>query len=103
PMVGAVEAEAAMTDRLTLGYRTAVLQVDSPLGPAGTELRGHEFHYTATEPAGAALQLTGRTGTSPGGYASPRLLASYLHVHLAGRPDLAEAFVAAAIAGRTAT
>ncbi|HWJ60412.1 MAG TPA: cobyrinate a,c-diamide synthase [Acidimicrobiales bacterium] len=102
-MVGAVPAVAAMTDRLTLGYRSAVLQVDTPLGPAGTELRGHEFHYTALAPAGAALELTGRTGTTSGGHGSPRLLASYLHVHLAGRPDLAEAFVATAIRGRTPT
>jgi len=102
-MVGAVKAEAAMTDRLTLGYRTAVLQAATPLGPVGTELRGHEFHYTAMEPAGDALLLTGRTGTSTGGFGTERLLASYLHVHLAARPDLAEAFVAAAIAARTPT
>lgn len=97
PMVGAVAASARMTDRLTLGYRTAVQQVATPLGPAGTELRGHEFHYTALDPPGGALELTGRTGTAPGGWASPRLLASYLHVHLGARPDLAEAFVRTAI------
>ena len=72
-------------------------------GPAGTEVRGHEFHYTATEPAGTALQLTGRTGTTTGGFASRRLLASYLHVHLAGRPELAEAFVATAASHRDGT
>ena len=93
PMIGAVAADAAMTDRLTLGYRSATLLVDTPLGPAGTAVRGHEFHYTHLEPPGAALELTGRTGTTVGGFASDRMLASYLHIHLAGRPDLAEAFV----------
>lgn len=103
PMVGAVDADAVMTDRLTLGYRSAVVQTATPLGPAGTEVRGHEFHYTATEPVGGALELTGRTGTSTGGFASERLFASYLHVHLGGRPDLAEAFLKAAIGARTPT
>ncbi|QJP17068.1 cobyrinate a,c-diamide synthase [Starkeya sp. ORNL1] len=36
--------------KLNLGYRQASLLADSPLGPAGTRLRGHEFHYaTVTE------------------------------------------------------
>ncbi len=96
PMVGALAVDAAMTDRLSLGYRTARQLVDTPLGPAGTVLRGHEFHYTSTEPAGAALELTGRTGTALGGFATATLLASYLHVHLAGQPALAEHFVALA-------
>lgn len=103
PMMGVIRADAAMTDQLTLGYRTALQQVATPLGPTGTELRGHEFHYTAVEPAGEAFALTGRTGTSAGGFASPRLLASYLHVHLAGRPDLAEAFVSAAVSAEAET
>jgi cobyrinic acid a,c-diamide synthase len=31
--------------KLHLGYRTARLLVDSPVGPAGSAIRGHEFHY----------------------------------------------------------
>jgi len=31
--------------KLHLGYREARLIADSPIGPAGTILRGHEFHY----------------------------------------------------------
>lgn len=98
-MAGVVPARAHMSDRLVLGYREAVTTVASPLGPAGLEVRGHEFHYSATDPAGTALTMTGRTGSSAGGFASPTLLASYLHVHLASRPDLAEAFVRAASGG----
>jgi cobyrinic acid a,c-diamide synthase len=93
PMAGVVGAEARMTDRLTLGYRCATTTVASPLGPAGTALRGHEFHYSTIEPAGDALDLEGRFGRGPGGFATPRLLASYLHLHLGAAPDLAEAFV----------
>ncbi|MCX5478927.1 cobyrinate a,c-diamide synthase [Kaistia geumhonensis] len=33
------------TRRLSLGYREARLLADSPLGPAGGLVRGHEFHY----------------------------------------------------------
>ena len=31
--------------KLHLGYREARLRVDSPIGPAGSTWRGHEFHY----------------------------------------------------------
>ena len=50
PMAGVVDAAAAMTDRLHLGYRTAITSVDTPLGPAGTGFRGHEFHYSTVSP-----------------------------------------------------
>lgn len=37
--------------RMSLGYRNATLLADGPLGPAGTMIRGHEFHYaTIAEP-----------------------------------------------------
>lgn len=96
PMAGVIEADATMSGGRVLGYRTAMTTVGSPLGPAGTELRGHEFHYSATQPDGEALVLTGRSGVTRGGFAGPSLLASYLHVHLAADPHLAEAFVSAA-------
>jgi cobyrinic acid a,c-diamide synthase len=34
--------------RLHLGYRRARLRADCSLGPAGTEVLGHEFHYAST-------------------------------------------------------
>lgn len=92
-MARVVPATARMTDRLTLGYRRAIPTVDCPLAPLGTELRGHEFHYSIVEPSGDALALEGRFGQGRGGYASARLLASYLHLHLAGVPGAAERFV----------
>ena len=95
-LAGVVKAKAEMTDRLTLGYRRAQFRVETPLGPAGTELRGHEFHYSALDPPGDALELRSRQSTTTAGYASPTLLASYLHVHLGGDPAPAEHFVRAA-------
>ena len=93
PMAGVLEADALMTDRLTLGYRTAECRVGTPLGSAGTVLRGHEFHYSKVTPAGDALQVRGLLGGGVAGFATPSLLASYVHVHLAGQPGLAEEFV----------
>jgi cobyrinic acid a,c-diamide synthase len=93
PMAGVVEADARMTDRLTLGYRTAVCRTATPLGLEGTLLRGHEFHYSSIAPPGEALEVRGLLGGGLAGFANSSLLASYVHVHLAGQPALAEEFV----------
>ncbi|MGC8509285.1 MAG: cobyrinate a,c-diamide synthase [Acidimicrobiales bacterium] len=96
-MAGVLEgAHATMTDRLTLGYREAVARHDSVLGPAGTVLRGHEYHRSVVSPPGEGLELTGRFGGGRAGYVSGSLVASYLHQHLSAAPTLAERFVAAA-------
>jgi cobyrinic acid a,c-diamide synthase len=94
PLVGAVPADGRMTERLTLGYRSATSTGagGSPLGPAGTELRGHEFHYSTVEPGGDALRLSSRWGERDEGFASPTLLATYLHVHPGGDPGPVAAF-----------
>ena len=87
-----------MTDRLTLGYRHLWPRVDTPLAPAGTELRAHEFHYSVLEPPGDAIDYRGRHGADRAGYASATLMASYLHLHLGGDPAPAERFVQTAAA-----
>jgi cobyrinic acid a,c-diamide synthase len=95
-LCGAVPATATMGDRVTVGYRTATLQQDSPIAAKGTVLRGHEHHYSSLAPTGAALELSGRSGTRLEGWATPTLLATYLHVHMGGDPTPAEHFVRAA-------
>ena len=100
PMAGVIPARGRMTENLTIGYRSARTRVASPFGPAGVVLRGHEFHRSVLEPAGSALELTGRFGEGKAGYSSPTLFASYLHQHIASTPALAESFVAAARQGR---
>ena len=82
PMVGAIDAEARMTPRLTLAYRTVVTSSDHVLAAAGTEITGHEFHRTVVEPAGDVATET--------------LHATYLHTHWAGHPEMARRFAAAA-------
>jgi cobyrinic acid a,c-diamide synthase len=45
-MAGLLGVETSFAKRkMNLGYRRAVLQAEGPLGPAGTGLTGHEFHY----------------------------------------------------------
>ncbi len=45
-MAGLLPVETSFAaPRLTLGYREAELLADCALGPAGTRLRGHEFHF----------------------------------------------------------
>ncbi len=95
PMAGVVDATATMTDRLHLGYRQARTTVATPLGPAGTEFRGHEFHYSTVAPAGAALDLRSRFASHPDGHATPSLVATYLHHHPGGDPSIVANFVAA--------
>ncbi len=92
-MAGVLSAESRMTERLTLGYRHATATVDNPLLAAGDEVRGHEFHYSTVEPSGEALALRSRFTERAEGFASPTLLATYLHQHLGARPDTATRFV----------
>ncbi|HET9171800.1 MAG TPA: cobyrinate a,c-diamide synthase [Actinospica sp.] len=101
PMCGVVEAEAVMTERLTLGYREAVAASGSVLCDEGARLNGHEFHRTALSPgasADAAWMWRGNDGaTVSEGFASARLHASYLHLHWAGAPDTPRRIVRAAL------
>ncbi|HEV7761450.1 MAG TPA: cobyrinate a,c-diamide synthase [Acidimicrobiales bacterium] len=92
-MAGVVPADARMTERLTLGYRTAVARQASPVAAVGASLRGHEFHYTTVAPGGEALELSARWGARADGFATPTLLATYLHVHPGGDPGPVERFV----------
>lgn len=93
PMVGAIDADAAMAPRLTLAYRRSTAPADSVLATAGTEITGHEFHRTTVTPAsGAAPAWTGPAG--PEGFVTGSVHASYLHTHWAGHPGLALRFTA---------
>jgi cobyrinic acid a,c-diamide synthase len=98
PVVGAIEADAMMTERLTLSYRTGTADHDQLLAPAGVSVTGHEFHRTMVEPRrghAAAWLVNGEpTGFSldPAGVGRETVHASYLHLHWAGYPELAQRF-----------
>jgi cobyrinic acid a,c-diamide synthase len=94
PMAGVLPASARMTPRLVLGYRDAELVSDGLLGPAGTRVRGHEFHRTAVEPGFGSRPAWRLDGSFEGFASGASLHASYLHLHPAGVPDLAPQLVA---------
>lgn len=96
PMSGALPAQATTRDRVTVGYRRAEVRRDNPVAPKGATLRGHEHHYSLVDPPGDALSLQGVRSGRPDGWASPTMLATYLHLHLGADPAPAERFVATA-------
>lgn len=94
-MAGVLPTSAAMTERLMLRYPVATAASDSLITKAGEEVTGHEFHRTQTTPGvgdRAAWTIDGDTV----GFATDTLHASYLHVHWAGHPILAQRFADAA-------
>jgi cobyrinic acid a,c-diamide synthase len=96
PMCGVIGADAAMTPKLTLGYRAAVAAADSVIARAGEPVRGHEFHRTLVtnqNEGNPAWELS--SGTREG-FVRGRTVASYLHLHWAGQPAFAARFAAAA-------
>jgi cobyrinic acid a,c-diamide synthase len=106
PMVGALDARAAMTSRLTLGYRTPTSPAATLVTAAHERVTGHEFHRTTVTPAHSAdpAWLVGRSpegfSVDPAGLGRATLHASYLHVHWAGHPTMAARFAEAVHAGR---
>jgi cobyrinic acid a,c-diamide synthase len=85
-MLDLLPLETSFADRkLHLGYRRAVTRADSALGPAGTCLRGHEFHYASiiAEAAGMPLfdSFDGQsTALGPAGLIQANVSGSFLHL-----------------------
>ncbi|HEY5673993.1 MAG TPA: cobyrinate a,c-diamide synthase [Malonomonas sp.] len=98
-MCGVFPAQAKMlARRRALGYRQLDFTSDSPLGPAGTQVRGHEFHYSeVTMPASIArcyaMGRRGGEGLGTEGYRFKNVLGSYVHLHFASNPQIAANFV----------
>ena len=57
-MAGLLPLETSFkTQKLALGYRSISLAATGPLGPAGTNFRGHEFHYATITREGRGDRL----------------------------------------------
>ncbi|MEU8363797.1 cobyrinate a,c-diamide synthase [Nonomuraea sp. NPDC048882] len=89
-MCGRVPGRARMTSRLTLGYREAVAVRRSPLTRAGERFRGHEFHRTVAD---LTTEPLFRWEGGADGFGDALVTASYLHLHWAGAPGLAQRLV----------
>lgn len=93
-MVGVFPAEAVMRESgMTLGYRTIETAQACLLGPAGTSVRGHEFHYSVLEPKGDvkyACTLADAAGIPVGrdGLMMGNTLALYSHQHFGSCPEV---------------
>jgi cobyrinic acid a,c-diamide synthase len=99
PMCGVLDVTTSMSPRLTLGYRAAVATTDSILAAAGTRVRGHEFHRTQVDPVAGPAPAWQWSAAGPEGFVQGGVHASYLHLNWAGRPSIAERFVAACARG----
>lgn len=90
-MAGLLPVETSFAKpKLHLGYRAATLVADGPLGEAGDDFRGHEFHYaeTVSEGPGTALfRCRDATGKDIGttGLVAGNVAGSF--VHLIDRAD----------------
>jgi len=76
--------------RLHLGYRTACLLADTPLGSRDERFRGHEFHYATTVRAGDAeplFALADSCGTDLGASGLRRGSVFGSFIHLIDRED----------------
>jgi cobyrinic acid a,c-diamide synthase len=88
PLLGLLPARAVMQKRLAaLGYVAWRGTASTLFGPSGTEVRGHEYHYSRLEALGplSAAALLHREGEAPkpDGFTAGGLLAGYAHLHFA--------------------
>lgn len=100
PLVGLVPAKCIMEKRLMgIGYVETEVLKDSVLASVGETFRGHEFHYSRLETKGSDYPWAYRLRKSMDspefteGYARANILATYVHVHMANHPGLAQKFL----------
>jgi hydrogenobyrinic acid a,c-diamide synthase (glutamine-hydrolysing) (EC 6.3.5.9)/cobyrinate a,c-diamide synthase (EC 6.3.5.-) len=104
PVAGLIPMDSEMTSRLqSMGYRQGVFQTNNFLGPKGTTVHGHEFHYSQvsfkTNPPYAYQLFKGDSADRLEGFACDNIVASYLHLHFGGHPELLEHWAACKIKG----
>ena len=97
-MVGLIPAKSSMSKgRLTLGYREVEALGDGALLAKGERVRGHEFHWSVADSPASPELATYAVRSQDGrieGFRSGSLWASYIHVHMGSRPEMARRFVA---------
>jgi cobyrinic acid a,c-diamide synthase len=86
------------------GYTVVTVEGENPYYPIGTEIRGHEFHYSRVKKwSGKDHDLIFRMKRGVGidkdrdGILYKNVLAAYTHVHALGTPEWAQAVVRNAI------
>jgi len=99
-MAGIVPVDVAMeAGALCTGYRDLRVASTCMLGPTGTRLRGHEFHFSrvrsGTESLNPAYSMHDSYGEPLGceGWISGNIVASFVHLHFGQEPEIAHRFV----------
>jgi len=101
--VGLLDAKTAMVRKLTLSYTLAESTRPNILTPAGSVVRGHEFHFSSVQDipidAEFAYKLKRGTGVGDGrdGWTCYNTLASYMHTTFLSDGRMAERFVESCI------
>src|SRR5262249_54932395 len=95
PMFGLLPLDSGMQrETLSIGYTEVEALRPTCVLPPGARVRGHEFHWSVADtptPEGAAYRLGNSDRVE--GFCVGSVLGSYVHLNLAGRPDVAERFV----------
>lgn len=106
-MAGVFPFEAVMETRLrSLGYREITTRRNSLFGPAGTRIKGHEFHYSrmigGENSHDSVYTVTGRLGlkATEEGFSAGGALGSYIHLHWGSNPAAARSLVESCSRGR---
>lgn len=99
PMVGILPTQVTMTNRLTLGYRRAIAQRETPLLTKGAAVTGHEFHRSGLmhSPLPAVYHINRYDPDEPlysEGWQRYAVHASYLHMHWGPTPQWPARFLA---------
>jgi len=105
PMVGVYPAKAEMTRNLqALGYVDVQSDRDGPLGPAGSIMRGHEFHYSRVKAdiGDSVYSMRRGKGIMDGRDCLLQNMtsASYTHLHFGNCPWAAKGLVDSCVAFR---
>ena len=95
-MCGVIDGVATMTGKLQMvGYVDAEILRDCVIGRIGDKIHAHEFHFSTAEISAAEIFRCTRLRTGKeylAGAVIKNVVASYLHIHLAGCPNVAKNF-----------
>lgn len=98
PMAAVIDGRAEKKERLVrFGYTVLTAQEETILGPAGTVLPAHEFHYWDSTWAGGCFEAAKPVGNREWAcmYRENNLLAGFPHFYFYGNVTAAEAYVGA--------
>jgi cobyrinic acid a,c-diamide synthase len=97
PMAGLLGFDTLMDrEHLAIRYVAVRTEAVTPLGPAGTEGRGQEFHQsrvTAQDASSPLYRVTSDAEGKPAGMHWQGIAGSYVHLHFASNPCIPRNFV----------